>query len=112
MTATYVTNGAICDATASQDTGALCTGIGVGGNNASPDPQQTLTAADFTAARIGDATAGVVYGLGSDYGASKGMRYLEADAAVANNAAITPSTYVNRTDRAMALGDCAWGVAP
>jgi hypothetical protein len=110
MAATYQTDGAICDATASQDTGALSTGIGVGANNSGPLAEQSLTAAAFTAARIGDATAGTVYALGASYGASKGARYVQASGSVANGAAVTAG-WVNRSGRTMDSGDYVWAVA-
>lgn len=110
MAATYVTDGVISDATASQDTGALSTGIGVGPENSGPDAEQQVTAAAFTAARIGDATAGVVYTLGAAYGASKGTRYVQASGSVADGAAIVAG-WLNRSGRTMATGDYAWGVA-
>jgi hypothetical protein len=110
MAASYQTNGAISDATASQDTGALSTGIGVGANWSGQPAQQTATAAAFTAARIGDATAGTVYALGSTYGSSKGTRYVTATGAVADGAAVTTG-WVNRSGRAMVAGDYCWAVA-
>lgn len=110
MAATYVTDGVITDATASQDTGALSTGIGVGPEMSGPLAEQSLTAAAFTAARIGDATAGVVYTLGAAYGASKGTRYVLATGSVADGAAIVAG-WLNRSGRTMVSGDYAWGVA-
>jgi hypothetical protein len=110
MAATYVTDGVIADATASQDTGALSTGIGVGSEWSGSPAQQSATAAAFTAARIGDATAGTVYALGAAYGASKGTRYVQASTSVADGAAVTTG-WVNRSGRTMASGDYTWAVA-
>lgn len=110
MAATYVTDGALTDATASQDTGALCTGIGVSANNSGPVAIQAVTAAAFTAARLGDATAGTVYALGSAYGASKGTRYVQATGSVANGSAVVTG-WLNRSGRTMATGDYCWAVA-
>lgn len=110
MAASYQTNGAICDATASQDTGALSTGIGCGANMSGPLAEQSLTASAFTASRIGDASAGTVYALGSTYGASKGTRYVQASATVANGAAVTTG-WLNRSGRTMDAGDYCWAVA-
>lgn len=112
MAATYTTNGAIYDATASQDTGALSTGIGVGPNynHSGPFPEQSLTDAAFVADRIGDATDGTVYALGSTYGASKGVRYLQASGTVADGGTVTAG-WVNRSGRSLASGDYVWAVA-
>ncbi|CAB4166567.1 hypothetical protein UFOVP840_39 [uncultured Caudovirales phage] len=112
MAASYITSGVISDATASQDTGALCTGIGVGPafNHSGPNAEQGLTAAAFTAARLGDATAGVVYALGTGYGTSKGVRYVQASGAVADGAVVTAG-WVNRSGRALVSGDYVWAVA-
>lgn len=110
MTATYATNGVIYDATSSQDTGALSTGIGVGPNWSGQPAQQSATAAAFEAARIGDATAGTVYALGSGYGSDKGTRYVAASGTVANGAAVTTG-WINRSGRTMVAGDYCWAVA-
>lgn len=109
MPATYQTNGAICDATASQDTGALSTGIGCGANSSSPVAEQSLTASAFVAQRIGNGS-GTVYALGSTYGASKGTRYVVATGAVADGAAVEVG-WVNRSGRALVAGDYLWAVA-
>lgn len=109
MAATYQTNGAICDATASQDTGALSTGIACGANWSGQPAQQSATAAAFTADRIGGATAGVVYALGSSYGASKGTRYVQASSSVADGAAVVTG-WLNRSGRTMVAGDYCWAV--
>lgn len=110
MSITYVTDGCIADATASQADGALCTGIGVGANNSGPKAEQAVTAAAFTAARIGDAAAGTVYALGAAYGASKGTRYVQATGSVANGSAVVAG-WLNRSGRTMATGDYCWAVA-
>ena len=110
MAASYQTDGAICDATASQDTGALCTGIGCGANNSGPEAEQSLTASAFTAARIGDASAGTVYALGASYGASKGTRYMQASGTVANGGVVATG-WVNRSGRTLNTGDYLWAVA-
>lgn len=110
MAASYTTDGAIADATASQDTGALSTGIGCGANSSGAVPDQSLTASAFTAARIGDAAAGTVYALGASYGSSKGTRYVIATGSVANGAAVTAG-WLNRSGRTMAAGDYCWAVA-
>lgn len=112
MPASYTTNGAIYDATASQDTGALSTGIGVGPNynHSGTVAEQSVTAAAFGAARIGSGTDGVVYALGSTYGTSKGVRYLQASGSVADGAVVTTG-WVNRSGRTLNTGDYVWAVA-
>lgn len=110
MAATYTTDGAICDATASQDTGALSTGIGCGANSSGAFADQSLTASAFVAERIGGATAGTVYALGASYGASKGTRYVQASGTVANGGVVTAG-WVNRSGRALVTGDYLWAVA-
>lgn len=110
MAATYQTNGAICDATSSQGTGALSTGIGCGANWEGYPAQQTATAAAFTANRIGDATAGTVYALGSNYGASKGTRYVQATGTVADGGVVVTG-WLNRSGFTMNTGDYCWAVA-
>lgn len=50
--------------------------------------------------------------LGAGFGLNKGTQRLTAIAAVANGAAIGPSTYLNRSGRTMAIGDSTWAVAP
>lgn len=110
MAISYVTDGCIADATASQADGALCTGIGVGAPTSGPKAEQGVTAAAFTAARIGDATAGTVYALGAAYGASKGTRYLLASGAVAIGGVVTAG-WLNRSTRALVSGDYVWSVA-
>ena len=112
MAATYVTSGAIYDATASQDLGGLSTGIGVGPNynHSGPFAEQSVTASAFTAARIGDATAGTVYALGSGYGSSKGVRYMQATGTVADGAVVATG-WVNRSGRTLNTGDYVWAVA-
>lgn len=110
MAATYTTDGVIADATASQDTGALSTGIGVGPEWSGSPAQQSATASAFTAARIGDAAAGTVYALGAAYGASKGTRYVQASGTVADGAAVVAG-WVNRSGRTMVTGDYTWAVA-
>lgn len=110
MAATYTTDGVIADATASQDTGALSTGIGVGPEWSGQPAQQSATAAAFTAARIGDASAGTVYALGAAYGASKGTRYVTASGSVADGSAVVAG-WINRSGRTMVAGDYTWAVA-
>lgn len=110
MAASYQTDGVISDSTASQDTGALSTGIGVGAENSGTKAEQSLTAAAFEAARIGGATAGTVYALGAAYGASKGTRYVQASGSVADGAVVTAG-WVNRSGRTLASGDYVWAVA-
>jgi peptidyl-tRNA hydrolase len=68
-------------------------------------------AADLVIQRIGGATQAVV-ALGTGYGASKGTRFRVATGAVANGAAVAPSTYLNRSGRAMVAGEGVWAVAP
>lgn len=67
------------------------------------------TGGSVTATLLAD---GRVVALGAAYGTNKGLRYLQANAGVAVNAAITPSTYLNRSARAMLANELAWGVAP
>lgn len=50
--------------------------------------------------------------LGTGFGVNKGTRRLTAAGAVAANAAVTPSTYLNRSGRALVAGDVLWAVAP
>lgn len=212
MTLTYAKDGAIGDSSrdgggsvAIVGAGGLSTGIGVGPNNSGAPLIQTVTVADFAAARIGGGSAspagvaipnvlgvptfvagagytngtyllnhenggltnstgdkngeiqvtvaggaitaaavtkpgryttaptavltalgggaggsvtptiladGRVVALGAAYGSNKGVRYNQANAGVAVDAAITPGTYLNRSGRAMVTNDAAWGVAP
>lgn len=110
MAASYTSSGVIADATASQDTGALSTGIGVGAEWSGQPAQQSATATAFTAARIGDAAAGTVYALGAGFGADKGTRYVQATGDVADGAAVVAG-WINRSGRAMVTGDYTWAVA-
>ena len=50
--------------------------------------------------------------LGAAFGTNKNTQLLAAAGAVAVNAAITPSTYLNRSGRAMVAGDITWAVEP
>lgn len=50
--------------------------------------------------------------LGAAFGVNKGTQRLQAVGAVAINAAVTPSSYLNRSGRAMVAGDQTWAVAP
>jgi hypothetical protein len=53
-----------------------------------------------------------VYMLGAAFGANKNTQRLQAAGAVAIDAAVTPSTYLNRSGRAMVAGDTTWAVEP
>jgi len=53
-----------------------------------------------------------VFMLGAAFGANKNTQRLTAVGAVAVNAAVTPSTYLNRSGRAMVAGDSTWAVEP
>lgn len=85
-------------------------------------PGRYITAPTAVLTQLGGGAAGVVtptlladgrvVALGAAYGNNKGVRYNQANAGVAVNAAITPGTYLNRSGRAMVSGDAAWGVAP
>lgn len=112
MPASYQTSGAIADATASQDTGALSTGIGVGPNynHSGPFAEQSVTAAAFVAERIGGGTAGTVNALGTGYGTGKGLRYVQASGSAADGAAAITG-WINRSGRTLAAGDYVWAVA-
>lgn len=50
--------------------------------------------------------------LGAGFGVNKGTRRVQASGAVAPGAAVTPSSYLNRSGRAMVAGDQTWAVAP
>lgn len=50
--------------------------------------------------------------LGTGFGTDKGTQRLTAAGAVAADAAVTPSTYLNRSGRALVAGDVVWAVAP
>jgi hypothetical protein len=50
--------------------------------------------------------------LGAAFGANKNTQRLTAVGAVAIDAAVTPSTYLNRSGRAMVAGDSTWAVEP
>jgi hypothetical protein len=52
------------------------------------------------------------YMLGAAFGANKNTQRLTAVGAVAVNAAVTPSTYLNRSGRAMVAGDSTFAVEP
>lgn len=53
-----------------------------------------------------------IYMLGAGFGTSKNTQLLAAAGNVANGAAVTPSTYLNRSGRAMVAGDITWAVEP
>jgi hypothetical protein len=53
-----------------------------------------------------------IYALGAAFGANKNTQSLTATGAVAINAAVTPSTYLNRSGRAMVAGEAVWAVEP
>lgn len=53
-----------------------------------------------------------IYMLGAAFGTSKNTQRLTATGAVANGAAVTPSTYLNRSGRAMVAGESTWAVEP
>lgn len=59
-------------------------------------------------------TNGRLNAMGTGYvdGSNKGIRRTTANAGVAINAAVTPSTYLNRSPRAMVTGDFCVAVAP
>lgn len=50
--------------------------------------------------------------LGTGFGANKGTQRLQAVGAVAIDAAVTPSSYLNRSGRALVAGEQTWAVAP
>lgn len=50
--------------------------------------------------------------LGAAFGSNKNTQFLQAAGTVANGAAITPSTYLNRSGRTMVAGDVTWAVEP
>ena len=50
--------------------------------------------------------------LGTGFGTNKGTRRVTATGAVAVDAAVSPSTYLNRSGRALVTGDTLWAVAP
>lgn len=50
--------------------------------------------------------------LGAAFGTNKGTQRLTATGTVNNGSAVTPSTYLNRSGRTMAVGDSVWAVAP
>lgn len=50
--------------------------------------------------------------LGTGFGTNKGTQLLAAAGAVAIDAAVTPSSYLNRSGRALVAGDQVWAVAP
>jgi hypothetical protein len=50
--------------------------------------------------------------LGAAFGTNKGTQRLQAVGGVAINGVITPSTYLNRSGRALVAGDQTWAVAP
>jgi hypothetical protein len=52
------------------------------------------------------------YMLGTGFGSQKNTQRLTAVGAVALNAAVTPSTYLNRSGRALVAGDALWAVEP
>lgn len=50
--------------------------------------------------------------LGTGFGANKNFQILQAAGPVAIDAAVTPSTYLNRSGRAMVAGDITFAVEP
>jgi hypothetical protein len=52
------------------------------------------------------------YMLGAAFGNAKNTQRLAAVGAVAINAAVTPSAYLNRSGRALVAGDTTWAVEP
>jgi hypothetical protein len=52
------------------------------------------------------------YMLGAAFGVNKNTRRTTATAPVAINAAVAPSTYLNRSGRAMLTGESTWAVEP
>lgn len=50
--------------------------------------------------------------LGTGFGTDKGTQRLTAAGAVAVDDPVTPSTYLNRSGRALVAGDSLWAVAP
>lgn len=50
--------------------------------------------------------------LGAAFGLNKNGQRVTATGAVAANAAVTPSTYLNRSGRALVAGDTLWAVEP
>lgn len=80
------------------------------------------TAPTVSLAGLGAGTGGAVtltiglgsraVALGAAFGANKGMRRVTATTAAANGAAVTPSTYINRSGRTLVIGDSLWAVAP
>lgn len=53
-----------------------------------------------------------VYALGTGFGAQKNLQRLTATGNVAIDAAVTPSTYLNRSGRALVAGDSLFAVEP
>lgn len=77
----------------------------------------TLTGAGPGAGTLGALVVTVGSGsravmLGTGFGTNKGTQRLTAAGAVAIDAAVTPSTYLNRSGRALVAGDTLWAVAP
>lgn len=75
------------------------------------------TGAGVGAGTLGDLVVTVGSGsravmLGTGFGTNKGTRRLTAAGVVAVDAAVTPSTYLNRSGRALVAGDVLWAVAP
>lgn len=52
------------------------------------------------------------FALGTGYGTNKNTRRVTATGAVAIGAAVAPSTYINRSPRALVAGDSLWAVEP
>lgn len=109
MAASYQNDGCISDPTASQGTGAVCTGIGIGPESAAADENpMSVTAGAMTLSYIGGATFTPV-ALGSDYGASKNIRAMKASGAVAINAVVSVG-WTNRSTRALVANDFVYAV--
>lgn len=63
-------------------------------------------------ATVGLNSRAIILGSTNPLSANKGTRRLQATGAVANGAVVTPSTYLNRSGRALVAGDQVWAVAP
>lgn len=57
-------------------------------------------------------TNGRLVAIGPSFGTNKGVRRTVANGASAVGAAVPPSTYINRSGRAMVSGECTSAVAP
>lgn len=90
----------------SAPTFTVANGVNTNGSGAGPGAGTlgTLTVA------VGLLSQG--YMLGAAFGANKNTQRLQAVGAVAVNAAVTPSAYLNRSGRALVAGDQTWAVEP